>query len=109
MKADGFKSNGQDYYAILGITADASQKTVRDAYRALAFKLHPDRNPNDPQAAEKFRSLHEAYKVLGNPEARRAYDKGYDVSSLVVKNARKNVRAALRAFWRARYGLPDEE
>ena len=98
-----------DYYAELGVTKDVSNQGIRDAYRTKALQIHPDKNPEDPVAAERFRRLTEAYQVLSNPDARRAYDRGYDISSPIIKNARKNVRAAIRAYWRARYGLDDDK
>jgi len=64
----------RDYYEILGVPRDADEKTIKRAYRKLAMKYHPDRNPNDPQAEEKFKEITEAYEVLSDPEKRRRYD-----------------------------------
>jgi molecular chaperone DnaJ len=64
----------KDYYAALGVSASASQDEVKKQYRKLAAKLHPDRNPNDPKAAERFKDLSEAYQVIGDPEKRKQYD-----------------------------------
>lgn len=64
-----------DYYKILGITKSASDEDIKKAYRKLARKLHPDLNPNDPDAKIKFQQLNEANAVLSNPEKRKKYDK----------------------------------
>ncbi|CAK9439920.1 uncharacterized protein LODBEIA_P40200 [Lodderomyces beijingensis] len=62
------------YYEILQVEATADEAELRKAYRKQAIKLHPDKNGNDPKAAEKFQELGEAYGVLSNPESRRIYD-----------------------------------
>src|SRR4051794_7662375 len=64
----------RDYYEVLGIARDASQDEVRKAYRKLARKYHPDVNPNDATAEDKFKSISEAYEVLSDPEKRKRYD-----------------------------------
>jgi molecular chaperone DnaJ len=64
----------QDYYQVLGVAKDASPEAIKKAYRSLAMKHHPDRNPDDKSAEEKFKSVQKAYEVLSNPEKRRAYD-----------------------------------
>ncbi|RME86102.1 MAG: molecular chaperone DnaJ, partial [Zetaproteobacteria bacterium] len=64
----------RDYYEILGVPRDADLNTIKRAYRKLALKYHPDRNPDDPEAAEKFKEITEAYEVLSDPEKRRRYD-----------------------------------
>ncbi|RKY15915.1 MAG: molecular chaperone DnaJ [Planctomycetota bacterium] len=64
----------KDYYEILGVRRDATEEEIRQAYRRLALKYHPDRNPNDKQAEEKFKEIVEAYEVLSDPEKRRIYD-----------------------------------
>jgi len=64
----------KDYYDILGITNDAPHKQVRDAYRKLALLHHPDRNRNNPEAAERMKAINEAYAVLSDPQKRREYD-----------------------------------
>jgi DnaJ-class molecular chaperone len=64
----------RDYYQILGIEKDAEQNQVKEAYRHLAFKYHPDRNQGDPKASEEMKSVNEAYAVLSDPSKRREYD-----------------------------------
>lgn len=71
----------RDYYAILGVPRDADKDTIKKAYRKLAIKYHPDHNPDDPEAAEKFKELAEAYEVLSDPEKREIYDR-YGVEGL---------------------------
>ena len=64
----------QDYYDILGVDRDASQEEIKQAYRKLALKYHPDQNPEDPDAERKFKAAAEAYEVLRDPQKRRQYD-----------------------------------
>ena len=63
-----------DYYQILEVDQTASPRQIKDAYRKLAFKYHPDRNSKNPAAAEKMKGLNEAYAVLSDPLKRREYD-----------------------------------
>lgn len=64
-----------DYYEILGVSENASAADVKKQYRKLARQYHPDRNPDDPQAAERFKQVQEAYDTLGNEEKRKQYDR----------------------------------
>lgn len=64
----------KDYYKILGVQPDASEDTIRKTYRKLARQYHPDVNPNNKEAEEKFKEINEAYQVLSNAEQRKKYD-----------------------------------
>ncbi len=64
----------RDYYALLGVSRDASPEEIKRAYRRLALQCHPDRNPDDPEAAERFKAVTEAYEVLSDPRKRQRYD-----------------------------------
>src|SRR3954454_14746949 len=65
----------RDYYEVLGIDRGAHDDEIKRAYRKLAVQFHPDKNPNDPQAEEKFKELGEAYDVLMDADKRAAYDR----------------------------------
>src|SRR5437879_5152074 len=65
----------RDYYEVLGVARGAPEDEIKRAYRKLAVKFHPDKNPNDPHAEEKFKELGEAYDVLIDVDKRAAYDR----------------------------------
>src|SRR5450759_2802267 len=67
-------STKQDYYELLGVSRKAAQKEIRQAYRKLARKYHPDLNPGDKSSEEKFKQVQEAYDVLSDSKKRQMYD-----------------------------------
>ena len=69
----------EDYYKVLGVSKSASASEIKKAYRKMAIKYHPDKNPGDKAAEERFKEAAEAYDVLSNPE------KNQNMISLVIK------------------------
>merc|ERR1712183_543564 len=67
---------GRDFYKILGVSKKADTNTIKKAYRKLAKELHPDKNPDDPEAESRFQDLGVAYETLKDPELRKIYDRG---------------------------------
>ena len=65
---------GKDYYNILGVSRNASAQEIKQTYRRLARKYHPDVNPGDKSAESKFKQINEAYEVLSDKEKRQKYD-----------------------------------
>ena len=64
----------RDLYEVLGISKTADEKTIKKAYRKLAKKYHPDMNPGDKTAEQKFKEVTDAYNILSDPEKRKLYD-----------------------------------
>jgi len=79
----------QDYYRTLGLDPNATHADIRRAFRLLALRYHPDQNPDDPQAGEKFQLIQNAYKVLENPKTRANYDR----ARLAAQSQRKRTTA----------------
>ena len=104
-------ANKRDYYEVLGVTRTASVTEVRSAYRKLAAKYHPDVNPGDKGAEEKFKELNEAHEVLSSPEKRPLYDQyGHDGPAAGPgrhgrRRFRRHLRHVLRCGRRGRTAL----
>jgi molecular chaperone DnaJ len=72
----------RDYYEVLGVERGATAQEIKKAYRRVAMKFHPDRNPDDKSAEEKFKEASEAYEILSDDQKRGAYDQyGHDAVS----------------------------
>ena len=65
----------RDYYEVLGVSKSATKDEMKKAYRKLALKYHPDKNPDNPEAEEKFKEAAEAYEILSSQEKRQQYDR----------------------------------
>ena len=95
------------FYDRLGVAPDASADEIRKAYRKMALKLHPDRNPGDKTAEEKFKALGEAYDVLSDEKKRKVYDR-YGEKGLTDNNFEaRNPADIFRAFF-DRDGMDDD-
>ena len=70
----------RDYYDILGLSKSASESEIKSSYRKLAMKYHPDRNPGDKKAEDKFKEISESYEILKDPQKKAAYDQYGPVS-----------------------------
>ena len=68
-------TNKRDFYEILGVSKSASQEEIKKAYRKVAMQFHPDRNPGDKSAEDKFKEAAEAYEVLNDPDKKAQYDR----------------------------------
>jgi len=103
----------RDCYEVLGVERNADQNTIKRAYRKLAMKYHPDRNPDDPDAPERFKEATEAYEILRDPETRARYDRFGHAGVGSRSGARSggfsefDLSDALRAFMRDFGGFED--
>ena len=100
----------RDYYEVLGVARDAAEADIKKAYRRLAMKHHPDRNPGNPEAEAHFKEAKEAYEVLSDKDKRAAYDRfghagvagsqgmggGFGGGGRVQRHLRRRVRRHLR-------------
>jgi len=81
----------RDFYTVLGVNRDASDEDIKKAYRKLAMKHHPDRNPDDKTSEEKFKEAKAAYEILSDAKKRAAYDQfghaGVDAAALPRRRA----------------------
>ena len=82
----------ENYYRILGISKDATQKDIKKAYRRLARRFHPDLNPGDKSAEARFKNINEAYEVLSDVEKRKKYDSFGDKNQYAENYAKRNKR-----------------
>lgn len=99
-----------NYYEILGVFQDASQADITAAYRRLAMRWHPDRNPNNPEAEEHFKRVAEAYAVLRDPEIRQRYDEqlAEDSEAATETDDGIDVDVAEQLFWEAMIELASD-
>ena len=115
-------SNGAafDPYRVLGLARDATADEIKATYRALAKELHPDVNPDSPEAEERFKKITEAYELLGDPAKRTAYDESHPDGSPVLNEVRTAIKkfvilpsehayVAVTLWIAATYGLPKFE
>ena len=101
----------QDYYEVLHITPDASETEIKEAYRKLAFRYHPDRNKSGRDASKKMKEINEAYAILSDPIKRREYDipRGYRCRvPKFEKGSKVKVSSGSASPYRDRTGVVDK-
>lgn len=84
-----------DYYKILGVDKNASQDDIKKAFRKLARKYHPDLNPNDPSAKDKFQEINEANEVLSDPEKRKSTTNTANIGNMRTNSKRRRRRGSM--------------
>ena len=93
----------RDLYEVLGISKTADEKTIKKAYRKLAKKYHPDMNPGDKTAEQKFKEATDAYNILSDPEKRKLYDQyghaAFDGTGAEFGNEAINYAWRFKYFW----------
>src|SRR5205085_6325821 len=100
----------KDYYATLGVNKSATEKDIKQAFRKLARKHHPDVNPGDKAAESRFKEINEAYEVLGDPPKRKKYDelganwRAYEQAGAGGAGAGGFDPSQFRRGWNANYG-----
>jgi len=105
-------SEEQDHYEVLGVSPDANTEDIREAYRRLAFRHHPDRNQMRGDADERMARINEAYTILSDPLRRKAYDipRGYGSRvPLFDKGSRVKVNSSSTSLYRGRTGVVDKD
>ncbi|XP_008113693.2 dnaJ homolog subfamily C member 10 [Anolis carolinensis] len=101
-----FVSPDQDYYSLLGISKEATSREIRQAFKKLALKLHPDKNQNDPEAHDNFLKINRAYEVLKDEDLRKKYDK-YGEKGL--EDHQEGGRYESWHFYRYDFGIYDDD
>ncbi len=94
----------KDYYATLGVKRDATEQDIKQAYRRLARKYHPDVNPGNKEAESKFKEINEAYEVLSDAEKRKKYDQFGDQWQHAEQFARSGAQQQWSPYWEFRQG-----
>lgn len=96
-----------DYYELLGVDRDADSREIRKAFKKLALTMHPDKNPDDPEAQEKFVQVKQAYEVLKDQDKRKQYDMHGEDG---LKESFKNYRDYQPwNFYHSQFGLYDDD